>query len=260
MSESAADPTRLLENDFFPISSEYDGRWVMDNEMGPSALWLTEWLCRDLSLSPGMRVLDMGCGRCLSSVFLAREFGVRVWANDLWISPTENWKRIREAGLQDQIIPMEAEARALPYAHGFFDAIVCIDSYFYYGTDDLYLKYFQQFVKGGGQIGLAAPGLMREFEAGVPEHLEPFWSQDCWGWHTPEWWRHLWDRTGLVEIETVEVMPDGWRHWLQFYNARRLCGPRAMSPSDIQALEADQGRYVGFIKMVAHRKEGDRQG
>ena len=28
-----------------------------------------------------------------------------------------------------------------------------IDSFFYYGTDDLYLQYLARFVKPGGQIG-----------------------------------------------------------------------------------------------------------
>ena len=29
-----------------------------------------------------MRVLDLGCGRAMSSIFLRREFGVQVWATE----------------------------------------------------------------------------------------------------------------------------------------------------------------------------------
>ena len=186
-------------------------------------------------------------------MFLAREFGVQVWANDLWVAAEENWGRIQEADLEDQVFPIRAEARSLPFAHEFFDAIVCVDSYFYYGTDDLYLKYFHQFVKVGGLIGIVVPGVVQDIGGRLPEHLVPFWSQDCWGWHTPQWWRQLWERTGLMHIQTVGLMPDGWRHWLQHYTARRIAGPRKPSDSDFQTLEADQGEYVGLMRMVAKR-------
>jgi len=36
-----------------------------------------------LTLRPGMRVLDLGCGTALTSIFLAREYDVEVWATDL---------------------------------------------------------------------------------------------------------------------------------------------------------------------------------
>ncbi len=246
---------KLLENKNFPRSGKYDPQWVLDNEMGPNALWLTEWLSRDMDLQPGMRVLDMGCGKCLSSVFLAREFGVQVWATDLWIKATDNWQRIREAGLEDQIFPIHAEARSLPYADGFFDAIVCVDAYIYFGTDDLYLSYFIKFLKPGGQIGTVMPGLVRDFEGAVPEHLESFWGQDCWSWHTADWWQHLWARTGLVDMELVETMPDGWRHWLQFYKARQVAGERKPNSWDLEVMQADQGEYVALIRMIARRSE-----
>src|SRR3972149_9060877 len=103
----------LLANERFPLSAKYDPEWVLNNNMGPNALWLTEWLGEKMDLKPGMRVLDMGCGKAMSSVFLVREYGVQVWANDLWISATENWQRIREAGLEDQVFPIHAEAHAL---------------------------------------------------------------------------------------------------------------------------------------------------
>ncbi len=255
MTVSDSDLQRLLYSERFPRSNAYDARWVLANEMGPNALWRTEWLCRNMDLRPGMRVLDMGCGKCLSSVFLAREFGVEVWANDLWIKANDNWQRIREAGLADRIVPIHAEAHSLPYAEEFFDAIVSVDSYIYYGTDDLYLNYFRKFIKPGGQIGIAVPGLMQDFNGPLPEHLKPFWGQDCWSWHTTEWWRRLWDRTGLVDIEVADTMPDGWRHWLQFYKARQVAGERKPNSWDLEVMQADQGKYVALIRLIARRSQ-----
>lgn len=57
--------------------------------LAPNAMWLIEILCEKMDLKPGMRVLDMGCGKGLTSIFLAKEFGVTVFANDLWISPID---------------------------------------------------------------------------------------------------------------------------------------------------------------------------
>jgi cyclopropane fatty-acyl-phospholipid synthase-like methyltransferase len=55
----------LLMRDEFPLSTKYDPHWIIDNQMGPNALWLTEWLCRDMELHSDMRILDLGCGRGL---------------------------------------------------------------------------------------------------------------------------------------------------------------------------------------------------
>jgi cyclopropane fatty-acyl-phospholipid synthase-like methyltransferase len=104
---------KMLTVDRFPLSAKYDPEWVLENEMGPNALWLTERLCEAMELRPGMRVLDMGCGKGMSSIFLAKEFGVQVWATDLWINANDNWRRICEAGVENLVFPIHAEAHAL---------------------------------------------------------------------------------------------------------------------------------------------------
>src|SRR5215217_5690522 len=154
----------------FPRSSMYHPEWVLAGVSGgANLLWLAEWLAEALDLRPGMRVLDLGCGRALSSVFLRREFGVQVWATDLWFSASENAQRVRDAGIEDGVFPVHADARSLPYPAEFFDAVVSIDSFIYYGTDDLYLNYLARFVKPGGPVGIAGAGLVREVEGPVPD-------------------------------------------------------------------------------------------
>src|SRR5262245_15839821 len=129
-----APDTRLVSLNF-PRASAYHPDWVMRHGMGgANALWLTEWLTSAMDLRPGMCVLDLGCGRATSSVFLAREFGVHVFATDLWIAASQNRRLIEDAGLADRVIPLHADARSLPFAAEFFDAITCIDAYFYFGT------------------------------------------------------------------------------------------------------------------------------
>jgi cyclopropane fatty-acyl-phospholipid synthase-like methyltransferase len=43
--------------------------------MGPHPLWQLEDILPALALKPGSRVLDLGCGRGATAVFLARECG-----------------------------------------------------------------------------------------------------------------------------------------------------------------------------------------
>jgi cyclopropane fatty-acyl-phospholipid synthase-like methyltransferase len=126
------------------------------------------------------RVLDLGCGTALTSIFLAREFGARVWAADLWIDPNRNWERIREASVAELVTPMRMEAHALPFLEGYFGAIVSVDAYHYFGTDDLYLAWgLSPFLTSGGRIGVVVPGIREEVDE-VPESLRPYWGPDLW--------------------------------------------------------------------------------
>ena len=84
--------------------------------------------------------MDLGSGNGLTSVFLVKEYGFKVFPTDLWSDPTENKKFFDEMGLSgDEIIPIKADANDLPFAHEFFNAIICADSYNYFGRDDNFL-------------------------------------------------------------------------------------------------------------------------
>jgi cyclopropane fatty-acyl-phospholipid synthase-like methyltransferase len=239
-----------LASDRFLRASRYHPDWVIANASGgANALWLTEWLTSAMNLRPGMRVLDLGCGRAASSIFLRREFDVEVWATDLWFSATENIQRIRDAGVEDGVFPLHADAHALPFAADFFDAIISIDSFPYYGTDDLYLNYVAHFVKPGGPIAIAGAAVVRELDGAVPDHLRDWWTQDFWACHSASWWRHHWERTGIVDIDVAGTMPDGWKLWLDWQ--------RAVAPDnarEIAVVEADAGRYLGYMRLVGRRR------
>ncbi|HXJ61766.1 MAG TPA: methyltransferase domain-containing protein [Verrucomicrobiae bacterium] len=233
----------------FPRASRYDPEWVMAGASGgANSLWLAEWLADALKLQPGMRVLDLGCGRACSSIFLRREFGVQVWAADLWFSVSENMQRIRDAGVEDGVFPLHADARSLPFAEGFFDAIVCIDSFMYYATDDLYLNYLARFVKPDGLMGIAGAGLTQEVEGSVPDSLRGWWTPDVWCLHSAAWWRRHWERTGFINILLADTMPDGWQLWLEWV---RTIAPENVA--EIKALEADRGNYFAYVRMVGRR-------
>jgi SAM-dependent methyltransferase len=177
------------------------------------------------------------------------------------VKPENIWNLVRDAGCEDSICPIRAEARNLPYAPSFFDAIVCIDSYAYYGTDDLYLSYLARFVKPGGQIGLLVAGLTEELDGPPPDHLTKpqahggvFWDPvECTCFHSTAWWRRHFERSGVVDVEVAQDLEDGCQMWCQWERARAGGGYSGF-PSDLEALERDNGRALAFPLLVARRK------
>jgi SAM-dependent methyltransferase len=236
----------------FPRATKYNPEWVLAGISGAAnPLWMCEWLVEAMELRPGIRVLDLGCGRGLSSVFLQREYGVEVWAYDLWFSAEERTQRARDAGVGDGIHAVHGDARRLPFEAEFFDAILSLDSFPYYGTDDLYLGYLLRFLKPGGWMGIAGAGLVQEIDGDVPAHLAAWWTPDLWCLHSSGWWRRHWERTGLVEIDAADTLENGWRLWLDWH---RVIAPD--NEAEISALIADKGEYLGYVRVVGRRKGG----
>ena len=228
--------------------------------MGPNPLLLLEELCEHLDLKSGMKVLDMGCGKGLTSIFLAKEYGVTVFANDLWIDATDNLRRFEEAGVADRVFPIHAEAHALPYAKGFFDVAIAVDCYHYFGASENYfVDVFSKLVKPGGQFGIVVPGLSREFEKGYPETLEKLWIPEYFTFHSSHWWRALWEKTGLCEITASYAMKDSralWQQWADWsiVNFKRLFGDAEDADTDMKLLEADTDNDLSLIVMAAVKK------
>ena len=103
--------------------------------MGPNSFRLLDELIRRSPEDERYdRTLDLGCGYALTSLFVANETGAKtVYAFDLWISATENYERIRDNGLEDKIIPIHGDAMDMPFAHNYFDAVISVDAYHYFG-------------------------------------------------------------------------------------------------------------------------------
>jgi len=244
----------------YPRAAKYDPEWVAKNWMGPNPLILAEELCEHLDLRPGMRVLDLGCGKGLTSVFLAKEFDVTVFANDLWIDPTDNLRRFEDAGVADQVFPIRAEAHELPYADGFFDVVLAIDSYQYFGASESYFPdKLAKLVKPGGQFGIVVPGLVREFEKGYPDTLEALWFPELFTFHSNNWWRKLWEKTGLCEIiacydiEDPKAIWQPWADWCVENFAREFGDDGGGADFDAKFLAAGTDNDLALVALIAKR-------
>jgi cyclopropane fatty-acyl-phospholipid synthase-like methyltransferase len=241
----------------FPRAATYDAEFLFDTWMGPNVLWLTEWATTALPVQPGMRILDLGCGKAASSIFLAKEFGVTVCAADLWIAPADNLRRVEAAGLADRVLPVHAEAHALPFAAEYFDAVVSIDAYHYFGTDDLYLGYIVKFLRPGGHLCVVAPGLHDELPEAPPEWLRPYWEWEFCSFHSPDWWRRHWFKTGLVEITCADTLEDGWRLWAEWNECSAEAGVGlgggSVAAKEAEMLRLDHGRTLTFTRIAARK-------
>jgi len=236
-------------------SAKYDKQFITDNMMGPNSMWLLEDVCEHLDLKPGMRVLDMGCGKGLTSIFLAKEYGVTVYATDLWIPATENFERFKSLGLGNNIIPIHAEAHNLPYADGFFDVAICIDSYHYFGANETYLsEHFARLVIKGGQIGIAAPGLTRELVGEIPDCLKAVWKEDQMDdlltFRSADWWKTTWEKSGLVDITSFGEIADAKEIWYEWAKIAR----ERLGFNDDEMLDADTENYMTLIYLTAMKK------
>jgi cyclopropane fatty-acyl-phospholipid synthase-like methyltransferase len=194
-----------------------------------------------------MRVLDLGCGRGLTSIFLAGIYDVEVFATDLWINATENYERFKLVQLDHKIIPIHADAHELPYAKGFFDAIISIDAYHYFGAKRSFLdEYIVPLTKKGGIIAVAIPGLQKDFFNDVPEVLKPYWQDEDMNFYSRSWWRSLWEESKKVKIEqslSLSCHKKAWEDWLECDNP--------YAKRDIEMMKAENNQYFDTIGLIA---------
>ncbi len=253
---NSTDLANRLRLDRYPRSNRYDPLWIHKHMMGPHPLWPMEYLTNLLDLQSGQRVMDLGCGKALTSVFLAREFDVRVHAVDLWIPASENWTRISEASERDRVVPIHADAHRLPFADGYFDAIVSVDAYHYFGTKPGYLPEIARFLPSGGRLGVVSPGLRYEIDE-VPESLAPYWQDDFSTFHSAGWWREIWQASGLVTVDRAELLPHGaedWLLWAETWDDWERATGGAPFEREADMLRVDTDGLLGFVAMVATKK------
>jgi cyclopropane fatty-acyl-phospholipid synthase-like methyltransferase len=237
----------------FPLTAKYDADWVAENALGENALCQTESLARHLPFQAGMRVLDLGCGKATSSIFLAREFGVEVWALDKDVSPSENRQRATALDRHSRVFPLRLDARRLPFANEFFDAVIGIDSFLYFATDERYLEYLVPFIKPHGHIGVVDIGFTREVAsvAQAPEYLRPEFAKHWSYVHTLSWWRHHWEKTGLVDVLYAELLPES-NELLRDYVRDRP--PAQAEDSIMRASRSDNEGLISLFCLVARKR------
>lgn len=161
-------------------SEKYNTPELLEKIMGPNPIKLEEELLLDNLIPKNAVVCDLGSGQGLTSVFLTKEYGFTVYAADLWSDPDENRKFFDSMGIdKDNLIPVKADATDLPFEKEFFDAVVSTDSYNYFGRDENFLDdKLLPFVKSGGYIYIAIPGMKKDCHDALPPELLLSWTPE----------------------------------------------------------------------------------
>lgn len=232
-----------------PFTDDYDKAFLLETMMGPNAMRVTEELTAYLPVREGMRILDLGCGMGISSILLAEKFGATVFAADLWVSPSDNHGRFEALGLSQNIIPVSVDAtKGLPFAHGYFDMIISVDSYNYFGCNDTMLPYLMQFLKKGGHMAVAVCGVKEGCSCDrIPKEMQPYVQPDM-NFHPLSWWRQLWSQEPnlcLQHCREMDCLQQSWSEWLQ--------SPNPYAQRDIPMMEAEGGKFFALVQITGQK-------
>ena len=236
----------------FPKAETFPQSTMRARSMGPNPLKLCEELLGLADIPADSVVLDLGSGAGLTSALMARAYGLTVYAADLWSDPSDNMRFFEECGLTNrQIIPLKADATALPFAHDFFDAVVSVDSYNYFGCDPEYLgANLLPLVKRGGELLFAIPGMVRDCHSDLPACLLASWTPEQLDYmHDVDWWRANLSQTEgaeIVDMREMECTREAWADWIACDN-EYAAGDRA-------AVEAGALDYLNTITVRLRRR------
>jgi SAM-dependent methyltransferase len=207
----------------YPELAGYTREQIYDETIGGGALYLAARMVRTMTLKPGDVVLDLGCGKGATCIFLARHFGVKVIAVDLWTSASTLNDKFMARGYRDRIVPLNMDVTGrLPFADHYFDAIFSMNSFSFYGVSVEFLQHLLKHLKPGGQLCIGSeclsdeftpeqlvhPPVVYSFKLPPPNEGVDVFEDDFKKQHTPQWWKNFFESSGLLEVLDCRELED----------------------------------------------------
>jgi len=157
----------------------YDGRWLP----------IAEAIAKHYDLKPGMRVLDIGCGKGYLLHELTRAVpGIEIAGLDISEYGIENAKAEVKPYLK------VGNAIKLPYEDQSFDFVVSLGM-----LHNLYNFEIDQSLKEIERVARGAKYLMFESYRNEREKANLlYWQLTCHAFHTPEEWQWIFDQAGYT--------------------------------------------------------------
>lgn len=234
-------------------SDNYKKYFNADYLMGPNSVRLLDELLikYPVSFNKENHVLDLGCGKGLTSLFIAKETGAMVYANDLWIEAKENAKRFSKWNVSNCIISSHEDATVLSFEQEMFDMIISVDSYHYFaGEKHFFEEKILPYVKKGGMVLICVPGIKEQYEGKQQELLTDWVGEEYDKFHSCGWWKDI--ISGSREIEFIDTwemdnFDIAWDEWLETDNEYAL-GDKKFYQSHIK-------KYTTFVGIAVKKKQ-----
>ena len=105
------------------------------------------------------------------------------------------------------------------------------------------------FVKHGGYIYIAIPGMKKDCHDALPKELLLSWSPEQLDYmHDVNYWKKTLEKTDGIKILSVDEMESNeevWNDWLACENEYAV--------GDRRSMDAGAGKYLNFIRIVIKR-------
>lgn len=231
----------------------YKELFTKDYLMGPNSMRLIDEMLDKHPIDSNLRILDLGCGKGLTSLFLAKEAEAYVYATDLWCSATDNYKDFKKWNVDSRVVPIHADANDLPFADEYFDVLVSIDSFHYFATQEgFFEEKILPLVKKDGLIFIAIPGLKEEIHGQEPALMLEWVNgeeSEYELFHSLEWWKaHIGESDGYEIISAYE-MENFERAWEDWFTSGHEFAVR-----DNEFFERGVNEYLNIVALVIRKK------
>jgi ubiquinone/menaquinone biosynthesis C-methylase UbiE len=235
------------EPDYAAIKQRQQATWAAGDYavIGTTLQIVGERLCEAIDLRAGERVLDVAAGNGNATLAAARHFA-QVTSTDYVGALLERGKE-RAAAERLPVIFREADAEALPFADGSFDAVLSTFGVMFTPDQEAAARELARVVRRGGRIGLAnwtPEGFIGQLFGTLRNHVAPpagVRSPALWG--TEERLSELFAGHQVKAARQIfNFRYKSAAHWLQIFKA--YYGPTnrafaALDASGQAALEAD---------------------
>lgn len=164
-------------------------------------------------------ILDLGCGKGLTSLILAKETNALIFANDLWIDKKDNEARFKSWNLDNRIKSFQEDANNLPFLKHQFDGLVSVDAYHYFGAEEGFFENkILPFLKKNSTVVIAVPGIKDEYRDQNEFLLKDWLGKEACLLKSKSYWIDLFKRCQSVkemDIYEMDCFLKAWKEWFE---------------------------------------------